>query len=483
MGRMDDRTEKINYITGRMPMKEEKWEAYPRIMLAAPASGSGKTLITCGILQALKNRGIQLSSFKCGPDYIDPMFHGRIMGISSKNLDTFFTEEEMTRYLFCREAKKAEFSVIEGVMGYYDGLAGISTKASAYDVATVTKTPVILVVDCKGMSVSVAALIKGFLEFKENSHIVGVILNRMSAGLYPRIKEQVEQELPIKVLGYVPMVSEYVIESRHLGLVTPNEVENLQEKLQGLAKILEETLDLDTMIALGKEAPKLKEETPNLPAFSCQARIGVAMDEAFCFYYRDNLELLEDFGATLCYFSPIHDETVPENLDGLLFYGGYPELYAKKLSENKTMIASIRASIERGTPYLAECGGFMYLHEEMEDMEGNRYPMVGEIPGIAFRTKKLGRFGYITLEAGKEQLLGEKGMNCRGHEFHYFDSTNNGEDFLAKKPMAKRTWQCIHGDEKRIAGFPHLYYYSNPEMIVSFLEKCKENSPMEKIKG
>lgn len=457
-------------------------DTYPRIMLAAPASGSGKTLITCGILQALKNRGIRLSSFKCGPDYIDPMFHGRIMGISSKNLDTFFTGEEMTRYLFCREAKKAEFSVIEGVMGYYDGLAGISTDASAYDVAVVTKTPVVLIVDCKGMSVSITALIKGFLEMKENSQIVGAILNRMSAGLYPRIKEQIEKELSIKVLGYVPMVSEYVIESRHLGLVTPNEVEHLQEKLQGLAGILEETLDLDTLLSLGTAAPKLKRETPKLPTFSCEARIGVAMDEAFCFYYRDNLELLEDFGATLCYFSPIHDKELPENLDGLLFYGGYPELYAKALSDNKTMIASIRKNLDRGVPYLAECGGFMYLHQELEDMESNRYPMVGAIEGIAYRTKKLGRFGYITLEAEKEQLLGEKGMICKGHEFHYFDSTNNGEDFRATKPLAKRNWQCIHATEKSVAGFPHLYYYSNPEMIVSFLEKCKENTRTEKTK-
>ena len=179
----------------------------PRIMLAAAASGSGKTLITCGILQALKNRGMKMSSFKCGPDYIDPMFHGRILGISSKNLDTYFTDEEMTRYLFAREASLSDFSILEGVMGYYDGIAGISLQASAYDVARVTKTPVVLIINAKGMSTSVIALIQGFLQFQSDSHIAGVILNHSSAMLYPRLKEQIEKLLPVKVLGYVPTVS------------------------------------------------------------------------------------------------------------------------------------------------------------------------------------------------------------------------------------------------------------------------------------
>lgn len=447
---------------------------HARIMLAAPSSGSGKTLITCGILQALKNRDIKLAAFKCGPDYIDPMFHSRIMGISSKNLDSFFTEEEMTRYLFGREAAKADFSVIEGVMGYYDGLAGKSTKASAYDLACVTKTPVILIVDCKGMSVSLGALIKGFAEYKTNSQIAGVILNRMSEGLYPRIKEQIEQELHLPVLGYVPMVSEYVIESRHLGLVTPNEIENFQENLRGLAQILERTIDLDQLQKIGEGAPKLQWQEAKLPSFRTDVKIGVAMDEAFCFYYRDNLELLEHFGAKLSYFSPIHDTMLPKDLDGLIFYGGYPELYAEQLSKNTEMLEEIRNLLRNKIPYLAECGGFMYLHEQMEDMEGRTYPMVGEVKGIAYRTKKLSRFGYVTLEASKDQILGKSGMICQGHEFHYFDSTNNGEDFTARKPLTKRKWKCIHGTEYSIAGFPHLYYYSNPEMIVSFLRQCEK---------
>lgn len=447
----------------------------PRIMLAAPASGSGKTLITCGILQALKNRGLKLSAFKCGPDYIDPMFHSRILGISSKNLDTYFTDEEMTRYLLEREAKIADFSVLEGVMGYYDGLAGISTKASAYDVAKVTKTPVVLLVNAKGMSVSVTALIQGFLQFQKDSRIVGIILNQVSAGMYPRMKEQIEEKLPVRVLGYVPCVSEYVIESRHLGLVTPDEVENLQEKMEGLARVLETTINLDALLEIGNQAEELEEKQPKLPDYRAEnVRIAVAKDEAFCFFYRDNLELLERFGAELVYFSPIHDQKLPENISGMILYGGYPELYAKQLSENQSMINDIRKVVSNGMPYLAECGGFMYLHERMEDMEGIGYPMVGVVGGTAYGTKRLGRFGYIELETQNANILRMEKFTCRGHEFHYFDSTNNGTDFTAKKPLSSRKWECIHGNEQSIAGFPHFYYYSNPQIVVQFLKACEK---------
>lgn len=446
----------------------------PRILIAAPASGSGKTLVTCGILQSLKNRNIQVSAFKCGPDYIDPMFHGRVLGIPSKNLDTFFTDENMTRYLFAKEAQHTEISVLEGVMGYYDGIAGISTKASAYDLASVTKTPVVLVLDVKGMSHSIIAFIKGFLEYRNDSRIRGVILNRMTAGLYPRIKEQIESELSVKVLGYVPVADEYVIESRHLGLVTPNEIADLQERLQGLSHVLEETIDFDALIMLANEAEELIYEVPEIPKLSDNVTIGIAKDEAFCFYYRDNLELLESMGAKLCYFSPIQDSDLPKGLDGLIFYGGYPELYAKELSQNESMRMQIQEAIRKGLPYLAECGGFMYLHESMEDMEGNSYPMVGVIEGNAYATKKLNRFGYITIEANKTQIFGKKGVACQAHEFHYFDSTNNGSAFCAKKPMAKREWDCMHANETCAVGFPHLYYYSNPEMIFEFLETCRK---------
>lgn len=446
----------------------------PRILLTAPSSGSGKTLITCGILQALVNRGKHTIAFKTGPDYIDPMFHGKIIGIPSKNLDTFFAEEKVVRYLFGKEACKADISVMEGAMGYYDGIAGVETDASAYHVAKVTDTPVILIVNTKGMSLSSAAVIKGFMEFKKDHRIAGVILNRMSENLFTRIKDQLEEELQVKILGYVPKVEEYVIESRHLGLVTPDEVENLQEKLQGLAAILEKTIDMDALIQIAENASEITYEEPELPRISRKVRIGVARDEAFCFCYQDNFEIMEKMGAELVFFSPLKEKQLPTNLDGLIFYGGYPELYAQRLSENISMREEIKRVLDEGKPYLAECGGFMYLHEILEDMDGQAWSMVGKIAGKTYRTRGLKRFGYISLEAKKRQIFGEKGVTCKGHEFHYFDSTSNGDAFLAEKPLVDRSWECIHADECSAAGFPHLYYYSNPDMIFQFLRKCEE---------
>ena len=414
----------------------------PRILLAAGASGSGKTLITCGLLQALVNRGLKVASFKCGPDYIDPMFHSRVIGTRSRNLDTFFTDGDRTRYLLAKNASDCEIAVMEGVMGYYDGVGGITSRASAYDLASTTDTPVILIVNSRGMSVSLAAYVKGFLEYKKDSHICGVIFNQMSPMLYPRMKKLLEEELSVKVLGYVPKVEDCVIESRHLGLVLPEEIPELKSRLQKLSEVLEKTLDIDGILELAGEAPELAApETEMLiqkdTAFGYRTeekvRIGVADDEAFCFFYADNLNLLEQMGAELVRFSPIHDRELPEDLDGLLLSGGYPELNGEALEENQEMCTRIREVILDGMPCLAECGGFMYLHQEMEDMEGKQRRVCGVIPGRAYRTPKLNRFGYITLTEKQDTGLGE----IPAHEFHYFDSTDCGEDFHAAKRHPK----------------------------------------------
>lgn len=476
----------------------------PRILLAAGASGSGKTLITCGLLEALVLRGKKVASFKCGPDYIDPMFHSRVIGTKSRNLDTFFTSRERTRYLLSINAADCDIAVMEGVMGFYDGVAGTTVKASAYDLADTTETPVILIVNSRGMSVSLAAYVKGFLEYKENSHIKGVIFNQMSPMLYPRMKKLLEEELGVKVLGYVPKVEDCVIESRHLGLVLPEEIPELQERLVKLAGVLEETLDIDGILELASEAAELVSEDRLVEedeAFGYHTdepvRIGVADDEAFCFFYADNFRLLEKMGAELVHFSPIHDEHLPEKLDGLLFCGGYPELNGEALEKNVSMKKEIAAAISGGMPCLAECGGFMYLHDEMEDMDGVFRKTVGVIPGKVFRTKRLTRFGYITLKensdegsmqnsgkqndrtgtddiSGKKILTGADFGEIPAHEFHYFDSENNGSVFHASKPESKRGWDCMHGNETMLAGFPHLYYYGNPRIPKAFLEKCSE---------
>lgn len=447
----------------------------PRILLAAGASGSGKTLITCGLLQALVNRNLTVASFKCGPDYIDPMFHSRVIGAKSANLDTFFTSPEVTRYLLSENAANCEIAVMEGVMGYYDGVAGTTTQASAYDLASVTDTPVILIVNSKGMSVSLAAYIKGFAEYRKDSHIKGVILNQMSPMLYPRMKELLEKETGLSVLGYVPKVEDCVIESRHLGLVLPDEIPQLRERLQKLAKILEDTLEIDEILKLAADASEVQAAEPRI-SFHLEktVRIGVAEDEAFCFYYKDNFRLLKSMGAELVTFSPMRDVHLPENLKGLILGGGYPELNAKELEANVSMREDIRRALNDGMPCLAECGGFMYLHDEMEAMDGNSYHMAGVISGRAYRTQRLNRFGYVTLTQKKEVF----GMNDMGgipaHEFHYFDSENCGDDFEAKKPASHRKWNCIHGTDTMMAGFPHLYFYGNPKVPEAFLRKCSK---------
>lgn len=447
----------------------------PRILLAAGSSGSGKTLITCGLLEALVERGLKTASFKCGPDYIDPMFHSRVIGTKSRNLDTFFTGSEVTKYLLTRNARDCEIAVMEGVMGFYDGVAGTTTTASAYDLAKVTDTPVILIVNSRGMSVSLAAYVKGFLEYKKDSHIKGVIFNQMSPMLYPRMKKLLEEELGVAVLGYVPKVEDCVIESRHLGLVLPDEIPELKDRLHKLAGVLEETLDIDRILKLAGEVPDLLDAKPESVTdfrLSEPVRIGVAEDEAFCFFYADNFRLLGEMGAEIVPFSPMEDKQLPDDLDGLLLYGGYPELNGKKLEQNTTMKDMIREKLKAGMPCMAECGGFMYLHEEMEGMDGNFYQMAGVIPGKAYRTPKLSRFGYVTLTQKKPALGMEDFGEIPAHEFHYFDSENCGGDFHAAKPESKRGWDCIHGTDTMLAGFPHLYYYGNPEVPKAFLKKC-----------
>lgn len=444
----------------------------PRVMLTAVSSGSGKTTITCGLLQALVNRKMKVASFKCGPDYIDPMFHSKVIGTKSKNLDSFFNDNNTLKYLMSRSSEASDISIIEGVMGFYDGLGGKSIKASSYDVARITETPVILVVNCKGMSLSILPIIKGFLEYKKDSNIKGVILNLIPKMIYGEIKEIIEEELKIKVLGYVPNLEDLTLESRHLGLVTPNEIKGLKENLNKVADILEESLDIDEIIKLGSNAEELSYEKVVVPKVEGNPKIAVAYDDAFCFYYEDNIEILREMGATIEYFSPLKDNKLPDNINGLVLGGGYPELYAKALSENTSMLESIKNSINKGLPTLAECGGFMYLHNSVEDSEGVAHKMVGVIDGDSYKTPKLNRFGYIELEALEDSYIAKKGEKVLGHEFHYWDSTLCGDKFIARKPLRKRTWKAIHTTESLLAGYPHLNYYSNLNIPYNFLRKC-----------
>lgn len=452
---------------------------YPRLMVSAPKSGSGKTMVTCGLLTAFLNRGITCRSFKCGPDYIDPMFHKYVLGIDGGNLDTFFLKKEQVRAQFEASAGGAGISVIEGVMGYYDGVGADSTLASSYDVALAVETPVVLVLDCKGASLSLAALAKGFLEYKADSRISGVILNRTSKVMAERLKPAME-ELGLTVYGYLPECEEGRLEGRHLGLVLPGEQDGLKQQLYRLARKMEETVDIEGLLSLAESAGDLPDPVKSAEVQPFYRKkgfgkvpIGIARDEAFCFYYQENLKILEEMGAELIPFSPIHDEHLPENIRGILLGGGYPELYGPELSQNNSMLVEIRDAHARFMPMLAECGGFMYLHEEMETKEGEIYPLAGIIKGRVFPTERLLRFGYIEAFSLEDGPYLKKGESVKGHEFHYWDSTDNGRQMEARKPRGSRSWDCVHVKENLMAGFPHFYYPSNPVLAERFAESCR----------
>ena len=433
----------------------------PRVMFAAMRSGSGKTTVTCGVLAALKKQNIKVQAYKCGPDYIDPMFHRTVLGIDTGNLDTFFVGIDAIGHILVRDLRDAEMCVMEGVMGYYDGVGGTTTMASSYELSKVTKTPVVLIVDAKGASVTLAATIRGIMEYKKDSRIAGVILNRVSPMFYSRLKQVIETECGIPVLGYLPEDASFAVPSRHLGLLQPDEMQKQRDWVETVAEAVTKTVDINGIFEIAAQAETMQIQKPADVRQDCKFpsgyRIGVARDAAFSFYYRENLRMLEDMGAELVYFSPLADAHVPK-VDALIFGGGYPELYAKQLYENRSMRASVWQALESGMPCHAECGGFLYLGKSLADAEGNVYEMVGFLDGAGFRTERLQRFGYVELAP---QDAGVFAVNTvlRGHEFHYWDSTDCGDACLAWKPLSKqKTYPCMVKKKGTFAGFPHLYY-------------------------
>lgn len=441
----------------------------PRILLCASASGGGKTTVTCAILQALVNRKLNPAAFKCGPDYIDPMFHSRIIGAKSRNLDLFLTDRDTVRQLLWENGTGVGLSIIEGVMGYYDGIA-MGSESSTWELAVETDTPAVLIVDGRGRALSMAAEVMGFIKFRNPSMIKGVILNRVSSPVYHRVSQEIRHETGIEVYGFLPELDDTTLESRHLGLITADEVSNLREKLSILARKAEETIDLDGLIELAKSAPPLEIPEERLPEpVEGGPKIAVARDKAFCFYYEDAISLLKKLGAEIVGFSPMYDKTLPDGCGGLCLGGGYPELYADILSENEPMRAVIRDRINAGMPTIAECGGFLYLHETLKDSRGREYPMVGVINGKAFGTDRLSRFGYVTLTAKKDGFLVKRGEKLAAHEFHYWDCDAPGGDFWAEKPRSERGWECGYSTESLYAGFPHIHLCSAPYSALRFV--------------
>lgn len=476
-----------------------------RIMISAMNSGSGKTLVTMAVLAVLRRRGKGCISMKCGPDYIDPMFHSRLLGVPCRNLDLFLMGPAQA----LREVAAAESRgqvVIEGAMGYYDGIGG-TDEASAYRIARSTGTPVVLVVTPKGESLSLAAKIRGMQTLREGAGIAGVILNRCSRRLYDHLKPIIERENEIPVLGFLPDMPAAAIESRHLGLVTAGEIRDLEDKIRLAADAAEAGIDFDLLEQIASGAPALafdgggKNECPEEAFFDKQiaadataarfprCRIAVARDEAFSFYYESGFEALRRAGAELTFFSPLRDAALPPETDALYLGGGYPELYARELSENEAMRADILRELEAGLPVLAECGGFLYLGRILEgekpaakassehtpDLTAagssekcaaiggkpaaeRKQPvdMVGFLPGQAYKEKRLVRFGYACLTSETDSMLVRRGERVPCHEFHYYESTENGTGLISAKPDGTRPVACGFVNDHMYAAFPHL---------------------------
>ena len=517
-----------------------------KLMITAIASNSGKTAVTCGLLSLLKRKGFDPCAFKCGPDYIDPMFHRTVLGIPSSNLDVFLAGEEGVKRTFARgcagvrssaDAAKEDraephahgAAICEGVMGYYDGITGSSAAASAWHVARLLELPAILVLRPKGAALTLAAVVKGMVEFQpelsevtdtvksgegteqetpdekaampsaacgndlQGGQIRGVILNDCSEMYYKTYGSVIEKASGIPVLGYLPHMEEAVFESRHLGLMTAEEIRDLGERIDRIGARMEETIDLQRLLSvMGNEADSI-EMTPDGNQDGCQTdgdqdncqkdrnrdygqadgnqynhetetdpvRIAVAKDAAFNFIYAESIAALEQAGGEIVYFSPLEDACLPEDIHGIYLPGGYPELYGKRLSENVSMRESIRGALNSGIPTIAECGGFLYLSESLEDADCNIWPMADVLPGHAAGTGKLVRFGYGHIGCDRDSMLFRSGEQIPAHEFHYWDTTQPGSDLTLTKNSNGRQWQFGYATDTLYAGFPHLYLAGN----------------------
>ena len=451
-----------------------------KVMITAASSNSGKTAVTCGLLSLLKRKGLDPCAFKCGPDYIDPMFHRSVLGISSNNLDVFLAGEEGVRDSFARNSKGHGAAVCEGVMGFYDGVrrGADGDFASAYHVARLLEIPAVLVVRPKGAALTLAAVIKGVAAFREDSRICGVIFNDCSEMYYRMYGPAIEEASGIPVLGYVPHMEEADFESRHLGLMTAEEIDDLAGRIDRIGQKMEETIDLERLFDVAGAAPSDVESADSKTDAYIESadrdsiRIAVARDEAFNFIYAETITAIEAAGAEVVYFSPVHDAELPEDVRGLYLPGGYPELYGKQLSENLSMRASIRNAVETGLPTIAECGGFLYLSANLEDEDGQAWPMTGVFSGHGSNAGKLVRFGYGYISAEEDNLLLRAGEQVPVHEFHYWDTTADGSDMTLTKLSTGAKWQFGYASETLYAGFPHLYL-AGGNLAGRFVEACR----------
>lgn len=449
-----------------------------KILIAGTNSGVGKTTISLGIMQALTKRNMKVQPYKVGPDYIDPSYHTFITGRYSRNLDSYMLDDEKIKYIFNKSSNDADISVIEGVMGLYDGLGIDLDNCTSSNTSKILKAPVILVINGRAMSASSAAMVLGYKELDREVNIKGVIVNNVRTKThYELIKTSIEKYCDIEVLGYFPPNDEFKLESRHLGLVPSVELNSLKSKFNNLADEIEKYIDIDRILEIAESEEIISDFS--LEQFISENKyenktMAIAYDKAFNFYYRENLELLESMGIELKYFSPLKDSKVP-NCDYIYIGGGFPEIFGEELENNVSMRESIKIAHENKIPIYAECGGLMYLGEELIDKNENKYSMVGIFKGTSRMTKSLRRFGYCFAVAKEDTILSKSGEVIKGHEFHHsiFES-NEKCAYTMQKERDKKIidkWDGGYSKGNTLATYLHTHFYNNLNCIENLLEK------------
>lgn len=439
----------------------------PRLAIVGTNSGCGKTTAVLALESALLKRGLPVTSFKCGPDYIDGAFHRRLQHIDCYNLDSIFLKDEQLKRHFAEHAQN-KFSIIEGVMGMFDGV-GSDGKGSSFEIATKLNTPIILIINARGMSTSARAVIRGFKDLSNNC-IDGVIFTNISKMTYPILKECCIKE-NVRCYGFLPSDKKIVFESRHLGLVGSGEIDDFSEKIEHLGTLAEDHINIDELIELASSARTLEVEGDDEIKFKndCALKMAVARDDAFCFIYQENLDILEKMNVEIVYFSPISDDRLPTGIDALYLPGGYPELHLDELSSNESMLKDIKEKIEGGLPTLAECGGFLYLHRSVDDRT-----LVSLFDESASKENRLQNFGYGTLESKNDNLMFRRGESTYVHEFHYYSSTDIGNTCVKTKLRNGVQNDCVVSTDTLFAGFPHLYFPSNLNMVRNLMRHMKQ---------
>jgi len=452
----------------------------PRVVIASPHSGAGKTTVAVGLMNAFAMEGLRVQPFKVGPDFIDPSYHTAATGVYSKNLDTWLTSPEAVLRIFLKSSRMCDLAVIEGVMGLFDG-ASSNDSASTAEISRILNAPIILVVDVSRMARSSAALVHGFKTFDQKLNVKGVILNHVKSQKHLDLtKQAIENRGEVRVVGTLPSSADMSIPSRHLGLIPARERDDLSDFLTRLRDFIKQYLDLDQILEIARDADELEtdlEDSPMPVEAQDKPRIGIAYDEAFNFYYQDNIEELESNGAEVVFFSPIHDSGLPSNLDGLFFGGGFPEAYAKELEENQSMRNSVRDAVQDEMPIYAECGGLMYFVDSIQDLERSPHRMVGVLSGKATMCGALESLNYSIAHVVRKNLLTDVGFTLHGHEFHYskIEDVSADAQFAYEMKKGKGISQLCDGwmQQNLLASYMHIHFAYSSQLAKNLVEACR----------